>query len=416
MYTKQLKSALACAALLLFFHPVKAQGWVTNGSNRLFPVSSSLSTTGVQIGIGTRTPTAQFHTTGPLRFANLTNNSTMMRLLVTDTSGNVYFRDVASIGSGAGVSGWSKTGDAGTVPGTQFLGTTDNQRLVFKTNNVEQMTLLPNGNLGLGTSNPAFKVHIHSTTPNMKLAVSGNAPALRLWGPTESNPIYSAVLGLATATTNYATTAKPGDLVLGPLTANALIFNTNINNYTGGLDEKMRIEPNGNVGINASVPSAKLHVNGTVRLENLPQGTGNALVVDANGNVFVRTTTATSSIQSNEVQTLKSELAQLRAELEQLKGMMRAGNNTNTHTKGQLSVNVPNPFSSETTINYTLPETGNAKLQVSDVNGKLVKSFNLDNQLSGQVVVSGISKGGTYVYSLVSNGRVLDSKKMTVVK
>ena len=31
--------------------------------------------------------------------------------------------------------GWSTTGNAGTTPGTHFLGTTDDKALIFKTNN-----------------------------------------------------------------------------------------------------------------------------------------------------------------------------------------------------------------------------------------------------------------------------------------
>lgn len=47
---------------------------------------------------------------------------------------------------------WSLQGNAGTNPDTTFLGTTDNKRLVFKTNNVERMTILSDGFVGIGTS------------------------------------------------------------------------------------------------------------------------------------------------------------------------------------------------------------------------------------------------------------------------
>lgn len=420
MYTKTIKCAFAALSACFICSSAIAQGWVTNGSNRLFPVSSSLSTTGVQIGIGTRSPSAQFHTTGTLRFANLSNNSTLNRLLVADTSGNIFFREVASLGSGPGTAGWSKTGDAGTQPETQFLGTTDNQRLVFKTNNTEQMTILPNGNIGLGTSIPSFKLQIHSNVPNKKLALTGNAPSLLLWGPGETTAPYGAVLGLATANANYATTAKTGDLIMGPLGGNAIIFNTNINFPSTGSDEKMRIEPNGNVGINVMAPTTRLHVNGTVRLENLPQGAGNALVVDANGNVFVRSTAtiATNSIQPNEVQTLKAEIAQLRAELNEIRSLLGSGTtgSKKVEAKGFLSINVPNPFTSETSISYSLPRQGAARLDISDVQGKQVRSIRLGNQLNGQVTVSSLNTAGTYVYTLMLDGKAIESKKMTFVK
>jgi len=50
------------------------------------------------IGIGTITPTAQFHTTGTVRLAGLTSDSTKTRVLVSDTSGNLFYRSASSLG------------------------------------------------------------------------------------------------------------------------------------------------------------------------------------------------------------------------------------------------------------------------------------------------------------------------------
>jgi hypothetical protein len=49
------------------------------------------------IGIGTITPSAQFHTTGSVRLAGLTSDSTKNRVLVSDTSGNLFYRNVSSL-------------------------------------------------------------------------------------------------------------------------------------------------------------------------------------------------------------------------------------------------------------------------------------------------------------------------------
>lgn len=55
---------------------------------------------------------------------------------------------------------WSLTGNAGTAPGTNFLGTTDNQPIIFKTNNHEWIKLTTSGRIifqnidgGLGWDN-----------------------------------------------------------------------------------------------------------------------------------------------------------------------------------------------------------------------------------------------------------------------
>src|SRR6266508_3501818 len=58
---------------------------------------------------------------------------------------------------------WSLTGNSGTTPTTNFLGTKDSKALVFKTNNTERMRISPAGNIGIGV-----------TTPIQRLDVNGN--------------------------------------------------------------------------------------------------------------------------------------------------------------------------------------------------------------------------------------------------
>ena len=47
---------------------------------------------------------------------------------------------------------WQTGGNAGTTAGNNFLGTTDNQALVFKTNNNEVARIDTAGNVGIGTT------------------------------------------------------------------------------------------------------------------------------------------------------------------------------------------------------------------------------------------------------------------------
>ena len=44
---------------------------------------------------------------------------------------------------------WSLTGDAGTAVGTNFLGTTDNNALSFRTNNTEKLRISTQGKIGI---------------------------------------------------------------------------------------------------------------------------------------------------------------------------------------------------------------------------------------------------------------------------
>jgi len=55
---------------------------------------------------------------------------------------------------------WSIGGNAGTSS-SNFLGTTDNNPLIFKTNSSEALRILPNGKIGVGTNAPTTALDIN---------------------------------------------------------------------------------------------------------------------------------------------------------------------------------------------------------------------------------------------------------------
>ncbi|EDP98150.1 tail fiber domain-containing protein [Kordia algicida OT-1] len=88
---------------------------------------------------------------------------------------------------------------------------------------------------------------------------------------------------------------------------------------------------------------------------------------------------------------------------------------TNVDDSGfSMDQNRPNPFTNQTTINYTIPSNTKATISVFDMSGKFVRDYNLTTQ-KGQVVISSKDVGkGMFIYSLVSNGEIMVSKKMIV--
>src|SRR5438128_264935 len=55
---------------------------------------------------------------------------------------------------------WSLTGNAGTNPSVDFLGTTDKHALVLRTAAAEHARLEVNGNFGVGTPAPVVRLHV----------------------------------------------------------------------------------------------------------------------------------------------------------------------------------------------------------------------------------------------------------------
>jgi trimeric autotransporter adhesin len=89
-----------------------------------------------------------------------------------------------------GLSAWRLLGNTGTNPTTNFLGTTDNFGLAFRTNNLERVRIDASGNLGIGITVPTQKLEI--LNGNILLNNSGTAGELRFAEPSASGTNYSA--------------------------------------------------------------------------------------------------------------------------------------------------------------------------------------------------------------------------------
>jgi len=55
---------------------------------------------------------------------------------------------------------WTLLGNTGTNPGTNFIGTTDAQDFVIRTNNAERMRVLSSGYVGINTAGPTQALHV----------------------------------------------------------------------------------------------------------------------------------------------------------------------------------------------------------------------------------------------------------------
>jgi hypothetical protein len=80
-----------------------------------------------------------------------------------------------------------------------------------------------------------------------------------------------------------------------------------------------------------------------------------------------------------------------------------------------LEQNQPNPFNQSTMIRYRLPQNVAGQINIYDNNGKLLKTYKANE--SGQTTINaGELKSGVYNYTLLVNGRQVDTKKLVIAK
>ena len=92
--------------------------------------------------------------------------------------------------------------------------------------------------------------------------------------------------------------------------------------------------------------------------------------------------------------------------------------NVDANIVATLSQNTPNPFSETTTIAFTLPESvGEAMICIYDMNGKQLEQIAIEERGSASVKIDGYKfEAGMYLYSLIADGAVVDTKRMVLTK
>ena len=177
------------------------------------------------------------------------------------TSTDLGFQKVLKISPSAivGNFGWALTGNTGTNPTSNFIGTTDSQALVIRTKNIEKMRIAADGKVGIGTSNPEMLLNVKNTAScctavlleaNYEaLAIRSNIangfPGTRVYN--QNGNTYGAFSG-RNSDKQIFIVADSGDIAF----------------WTGyPTSQRMTIKANGNISIGSINPVAKLNVAGT---------------------------------------------------------------------------------------------------------------------------------------------------------
>jgi len=97
-----------------------------------------------------------------------------------------------------------------------------------------------------------------------------------------------------------------------------------------------------------------------------------------------------------------------------------AGNETGLPTSYRLEQNYPNPFNPTTTIKFALPKTGLVSLKIYDVAGRevmrLINNQSMNAGYQTQFFNGSMLSSGIYFYSLIVDNKLVDTKKMVLIK
>lgn len=130
--------------------------------------------------------------------------------------------------------------------------------------------------------------------------------------------------------------------------------------------------------------------------------------------------------QKNQIEELQTIVYSQEKELIELKNTVDFASIENATTSinetisdnSKLFDNVPNPFSINTEIKFRIPENStSAKLIIHDMQGIELMSFVITQKGLGSIIIHGSElKAGMYLYTLLVDNKIIDTKRMLLTK
>jgi hypothetical protein len=166
---------------------------------------------------GTLAINGNYNTTDGAIFSNVVPDSTgKIHLYLSTANGStVATLSGLQIAAGSAPVFWSTRGNLATAGDSSFLGTLDSNRLPFRTKNLERMSILPTGNIGIGTKTPTAQLHTTGTVRLAGLSNDSTQSDGRVLVSDTSGNLYYRNIGSAALTAGAGLSETAGGIALG---------------------------------------------------------------------------------------------------------------------------------------------------------------------------------------------------------
>ncbi len=293
-----------------------------------------------------------------------------------------------------------------------------------------------NPNVGIGTSSPSARLH---TVGNIRFESLPSNNVTSLVGvDANGNVNQTSLINLNSSVDDYATYARtststtPSGTKTVAIQANGRIAATEFL-ATSDLRYKKDVSPIENPmkkilglkGVTYNWRSDELKTKGFDSAsqigfiaQDVAKVLPEAVMVDKDGffsikyNSIIPVVIEAIKQQQIDINRQNNEISELKKEISILKNLI----NKNEQNDGKLMQNTPNPFNEQTEINYIIyNDFKNAAINIYDLQGKQIQHFELKGKGLGKVTVkNNIMAAGMYFYSLIVDGKEIDTKKMII--
>lgn len=266
-----------------------------------------------------------------------------------------------------------------------------------------KLFLKDNGNIGIGTNAPSYKLDVHGNIATYGTLVISSDRRLK----SEIRPLQSAMDKL-NQLNGVAYKKHLPDLHLNEINTQSITdeikLNTIRNDNQSDNDE---LDQNENYGFIAQ----------ELR-EVFPE-----LVREDNDGYLGIDYISLIPVMVEAMKELREEIDMLKSanedfELRDKNAMENNNGMENSIQSATLYQNAPNPFSSETEIRYYIPNNaGQASMLIFDMQGTLKKQMQITAKGNGSLTINASElPAGMYIYSLIVDGKEIDSKRMILTK